>query len=83
MCGEGVRQGPVEDLSSGSGHKVPLDSFKWATHHENRTYCLSCGQFANQVYQLCTKLNIDDEGLCRVKCEVLNHLCFFWVHRGT
>lgn len=67
VCGEGVRQGPAEDLPGGSGHKVSLDSFKRTTHHENRTYCLSCGQSANQVYQLCTKLNWDDEGSCFLK----------------
>ena len=69
--GQGICQSPVEDLPGGSGHKVSLDSFKWAAHHENRTYCLSRGQSANQVYQLCTKLNCDYEGLFPKKwCEI-------------
>lgn len=63
MRGQGICQSPVEDLPGGGGHKVSLDSFKRSAHHENRTYCLSCGQSANQVYQLCTKLNWDVEGL--------------------
>lgn len=76
VCGEGVCQGAVEDLPGGSGHKLPLDSFKWTTNHENRTYCLSCGQSANQVYQLRAKLAWDNSGVVQSETWADNSLLF-------
>lgn len=57
MHWEGICQGSAEGVPGGGGNKVSLDSFKRASNHENRTYCLSRRQSANQVHQLCTKLN--------------------------
>lgn len=73
VCRERVCKGPAEDLPGGGGHKVSLDSAKWATRHEDGTYRLSCWQSANQVHQL----------YLEVKLRIQKVVVHQWLHQLT